>query len=381
MSFKDKGSFIDLELPAKNIVSGRFPLARFEWTLDKLLKGAGASADPIEIDVPAAGNPDMLITYILNGTAVLLYTEEGYYWATCFPDDYTDLAIQSYVAIGGTDAAYPLMGRMSDPNNFYNTPLHGAGVAADHLLIKRVAGTGTVLATEAVDITATLIRSLKLSCGGTTIKSYRADLVTARLTATDTALASGKFGLGNYDQTSTRLLGTEAYLLAKKVAAGSPSPQPIAYFEVPIIGSGTGDDPYRARMPELLADDPTFGKTNRLALTHSSLIPTDTRGQPLASKALVRVLDQPARQPHLQAISTCIAELKAMFGVMELPSAAARARAKILDSKLTDYDLLGNPRPTRGDIEDYILQRRQKFGVDTLPEDAERYLKDDKGWI
>jgi len=52
----------------------------------------------------------------------------------------------------------------------------------------------------------------------------------------------------------------------------------------------------------------------------------------------------------------------------------------VLDKKLTDYDLLGNPRPTRGDIEDYILQRRGKFGIDTLPEDAERYLKDDKGW-
>ena len=70
-----------------------------------------------------------------------------------------------------------------------------------------------------------------------------------------------------------------------------------------------------------------------------------------------------------------------MFGVMELPSAAAaRARAKIIDSKLTDYDLLSSPTPSKGDIKDYILQRRQRFGVDTLPEDAKRYLKDDKGW-
>jgi len=40
---------------AGDIVSGRFGKSRLEWTADKLLKGAGAGADPTEIDVPAGG--------------------------------------------------------------------------------------------------------------------------------------------------------------------------------------------------------------------------------------------------------------------------------------------------------------------------------------
>lgn len=41
-------------LAAGKVTSGRFPLARLGWTADKLLKGAGATNDPTEIDVPAA---------------------------------------------------------------------------------------------------------------------------------------------------------------------------------------------------------------------------------------------------------------------------------------------------------------------------------------
>jgi len=39
---------------AGDITSGRFGKNRLEWTADKLLKGAGAGADPVEIDVPSS---------------------------------------------------------------------------------------------------------------------------------------------------------------------------------------------------------------------------------------------------------------------------------------------------------------------------------------
>ena len=37
---------------AGDILSGRFGASRLEWGAGKLLKGAGAGADPTEIDVP-----------------------------------------------------------------------------------------------------------------------------------------------------------------------------------------------------------------------------------------------------------------------------------------------------------------------------------------
>ena len=40
-------------LDQSKITTGRFPLARLGWTLNKILKGAGASANPTEIDAPA----------------------------------------------------------------------------------------------------------------------------------------------------------------------------------------------------------------------------------------------------------------------------------------------------------------------------------------
>jgi len=39
---------------ASEITSGRFGVSRLNWTANKLLKGAGAGADPTEIDVPPA---------------------------------------------------------------------------------------------------------------------------------------------------------------------------------------------------------------------------------------------------------------------------------------------------------------------------------------
>jgi len=48
---------VDTKVPrarAGDILSGRFGASRLEWTAGKLLKGAGAGANPTEIDVPSA---------------------------------------------------------------------------------------------------------------------------------------------------------------------------------------------------------------------------------------------------------------------------------------------------------------------------------------
>jgi len=46
---------------AGDIISGRFGNTRLEWTADKLLKGAGAGNDPVEIDVPSGATKEFFM--------------------------------------------------------------------------------------------------------------------------------------------------------------------------------------------------------------------------------------------------------------------------------------------------------------------------------
>jgi hypothetical protein len=329
----------------------------------------------------AGGDPDALITYILAGTVKVIYAEENLQWSVCFPDTYADLAVQTYVAVLDYYTQYLLTGRKTDINNFYFNWLYQGATTGDHGLSKIVAGTGTSLATEAVDVYNYRIRTMKLSCSGTTISSYRADLVTPKLSVTDTSLASGYFGPGVYNQYYHAAVSPEYYILARKTVASSPAPQPIAYFEVPIIGDGSLDNPFRAQMPELIVEDPLLGKRNLLALSHSSLIPTDrATGRPIHGTALVRIFAQPDRDPKLYPITKCLDALRAMSGVTELTREMAIKRAKQMDDKLCDYDLLVFDKPTKAQIREYIEWRKSTFNVEMSEADAERYLKSDKGW-
>jgi len=201
----------------------------------------------------------------------------------------------------------------------------------DFYLRKIVNGVLTNLSTEAVDLSAKRVYLLKLSCNGTTISAYRDDMVTPKLTAIDTAIASGYFGVGG-DASIVEIPGTLA--TAKLVAPSSVPPEALAYFEVPVIGDGSEEEPFRPQMPQEIVDG-----VNRLALSWSAVIKTGRDGKPTEYVAVVRILSQPYRQPNLRPIADCIAELKEMRGVIELKREEALKRAKELDDVLTDEDL------------------------------------------
>jgi len=280
------------------------------------------------------GDRDMLLYHLTNGDAKFFYREEFYNWVSCLKDSYTDKAIQSYISVGFTDPNYPLWGRVTDRNNAYFNIVAVAYGTEDHLLAKMVAGSLTYLAVESVDIGYRDIRSMKLSCSGTTIKSYRADLATPKLTATDTSFSSGYFGVGCNSQDYRRFLSTECFVYAKVVSASSPSPRSIAYFETPITGDGSHEEPFRAIMPKLIKNG-----VNLLALTHSSLIKSLPSGKPKEYRAIVRILEQPERASELKGIPECLDALRALRGVRELSLDEAKREAKLLDDKLTDEDL------------------------------------------
>jgi len=62
--------------PSKQI-GGRLGKSDLEWTADKLLKGAGAGADPIEIDVPAS-HVELHIRALTDAAGDVAYTGYGF---------------------------------------------------------------------------------------------------------------------------------------------------------------------------------------------------------------------------------------------------------------------------------------------------------------
>ncbi|MEM2459584.1 MAG: hypothetical protein QXG66_05080 [Candidatus Bathyarchaeia archaeon] len=347
----------------------------------------------------------------LSAINKLMYTRQatGHAHAQIL-DSFADLAIEANIS--GTDNK--TYGRWINWANYYYQALDTGQATGDHYLRKYVNGTATFLATESVDLTAGDTFLFKLSILGSTLKGYRDNMTTPRITATDTSFASGKFGVDMFRKDTFDRI-TNAYWIWLR-APTSPSPKPIAYFEIPVIGSGTEEDPFRAQMPGEIVVDWSLNplakkkydilkakgftddeiavlvpevltcKRNLLSLTHSSLIKTDrATGKPVEYTAIVRVFDQPDRDPALNPIPKCLDELRAMLGVKELTRDKAITRAKQIDPDLTDVDLLPIP-PSRPDfkavLRDYIAHRESLGVKRELTNDKlmERYLAEDKGW-
>lgn len=293
-----------------------------------------------------------------------------------FPTSYTDKAVQALQIEAGSNH---LAARFSDTvNTKYTMLMNNALVTADVVLRKVVAGITTALATEAIDITASSFHTVKISCLGTSIKSFRGDMGTAKLTATDSAIASGFFGVNAVDVLSLGVLGI--LTLTKLVTATSPSLKPYKYFEMPVVGDGK-ENPYHVDLPkELFDDDINVNGINRLAVNSSCVIKTGSDGKPFNYIATVRVFDDSAiRQSGLRNLVTCVNAIKS-GGAKELLKEDAVKLAKQIDDKLTDYDFIRILKPSAIEVDDLIKQRRNIYKIEEKEEDVLRFLADDKGW-
>jgi hypothetical protein len=307
-------------------------------------------------------------------------------------DSFADKAVEGVGQSG--DNTPVLVARLNGPEDNYFQIEYTPNSAADHQLAKRVAGANTTLATEAVDLANRLKQRLKFSVSGSTLKGFREDLTTPKLTATDTSFASGGWGGGGR---YNGFAGVTGWLRAP----ASPAPKVLSFYEVPIIGDGSPDNPFRAQLPELVevsasaeldAYPPMLrraiqanvgGKVNRLAVSHSVFIPTDpTTGKPLYSTCIVRVFEQPDRQPHLWKIPEVLARLETQTAIpiRKLDVTQAIRRAKEMDVRLSDFDLYAMPSPSDDEIRKYVEWRKATFGVETRYEDAKHYLESEKGW-
>lgn len=379
--------------------------------IDRTVAG-GATADDVWAHPDSSArrmDEGNLLWTLLVGRALSLFhavTRAAYILVPVEKADWTIETIGSEQ--GGFHIPYRggLYARFRDMSNNYAAGFDTPATAGDFYALRVVAGTATRLGTEAVDLSASMLYHVKVETIGTTIRVYRDDMATPKITATDTSIARGYFGLAFYPYYNFGY-ATIHFLLelthCKLYPPSSPAPKPIAYFQVPIVGSGAPYDPFRPTMPEELAPlpeelVPIEGRellrtvasverlrelglaTNRAALTHSSLIPTDTSGRPKEYIAIVKVFDQPYRQPHLRPIPDAIAALSSMPGVRRLTREEAIKLALKMDDKLTIYDLEAFPKPTKSQVREYVEWRRSTFKTEMSEEGAEEYLKSEKGW-
>jgi len=314
---------------------------------------------------------DNLLWEIIRGAAVIHVDNNIIRGAICFPTSYVDKAVEAFVCDIGM-----VVGRSQGAGNYYRALTVMPASTADFRIDKIVSDVVTIIASEAVDITSETSWKIKLEIVGTTLKGYREDMVTPKINVTDTALANGKWGLimrNDYPE--------NPLYYAWLRAPSSLSPKPIAYFEVPIIGDGSEENPFRPQMPEELTSHPELGTRNLLALSHASLIPSDpTTGRPIYGTCLVRIFEQPDRDPTLRDIPTCLDTLRAMTGVTELTRDDAISRARVLDDKLHLFDLVRVPTPVKDQIKEYIEWRRTVHKVEMPEMVARRFLESDKGW-
>jgi len=143
---------------------------------------------------------DVLLWMAAKSEAQIFYKEGPDTVTICFPTTYTNKAVQCYASFR---AESNCMARVSTAEDYYRRRLYEPLTTADFELSKSVAGVITVLAYEAVDLALSWYE-VKLSCDGAEITGFRVDMATPKISVTDTAHATGYFGIGCYRQGSPR---------------------------------------------------------------------------------------------------------------------------------------------------------------------------------
>ena len=201
---------------------------------------------------------DVTLAYLLAIGRVSHYSHSSTWpkgQAILTSDPLTDKAIE--VSLRDYTAA---VGRGDGVSNCYEAFLNADAPTKDFYLQKCVNGSWTTLAYEAVDIASDEVHLVKLSISGSSLKGYRNDMETPKVSATDTDIASGGWGVRLAPAYAT--LGLDATLLPPS----SELPRPQAILEAGLVGSGGLGDPIR---PDLLEEavETGSGKVDRASIT------------------------------------------------------------------------------------------------------------------
>jgi hypothetical protein len=244
---------------------------------------------------------DSLLWDIMSGRAVAITREEYLcYMAIAFGTVYTDKAIRARIGdgYGGyTDRYNALPARASTSADLYTVYVFTNNTTADFVLSKYIGGTATTLGTEAVDLSSSYFRTAMISCSGSTIKAFRVDMTTPKITATDTGRASGYFGVGASPAVDQRFRSDLIYT-ARLYAPASATPSALAVLELNVEGSGSPEDPYRPAFSRSPSRHPAYGDVDLDSVTWgafefhvdkaSTVVVTITGDNPYKSGAIDR---------------------------------------------------------------------------------------------
>jgi len=309
---------------------------------------------------------DVFFAYLasINKTTIV---KTGYGGGIITIDSFADRAIE------GLNLGYriTLYGRHIDANNFYGGFRYVPAPTEDLYIAKMVAGTWTVLGVDAIDI-GYEPRLLKFSCSGTTLSLYMDDSL--RVSVTDPDITEGRFGGLTYCFEQSPEGYGESLTFRLLSPSSSITRRVLAYFEVPLKGTGKENDPFKPALPELIKDN-----RNILAIPYSSIIPT-RKGKPIHNTCIIRVFEQPDRDPKLKPLSECIETITKTPGCKKMRREEALKRILEMNEKLHIFDLISKTKPTIREIQEYIdhveTQREVKLDIPT----AKRHIMESAGW-
>jgi len=144
----------------------------------------------------------------------------------------------------------------------------------DIRLLKWVDKTATQLSSIAVDIEDGEVADAWGQIVGSSLtlkyRGYSHDNWGSPLTATDTDIASGGFGIGFASRYgSGNWMGFTSYHAVLR-APESHGLRALAVLEAEVVGSGTPEDPYRPDLARQLDSHPRYGEIDKLAVTWSA---------------------------------------------------------------------------------------------------------------
>lgn len=232
---------------------------------------------------------------------------------------------------------------VGDGNTYWFWMPIGYGTA-DFEIAKRVDGSHTELAHEAVDLNDYNYVGMA-SISGSTLKFFREDLTTPKITATDTTFASGYFGV--FQQIGK---GDTHPYSSKLVAPSTALPQPSIILEYEITGDGSEENPIRPAMPEDLVEvDETQIDAETWAAIQSN--PKGQNGLPLINKLAVTwgAFDYKEGEPTMLVVIT-----------RDNPYQSGAILKQIEHAKSKNLKVLKPPRDYSEAIEQY-RQLKQKF--------------------
>lgn len=204
-------------------------------------------------------------------------------------DSFTDKATATSVA---ANISNPCLARFVDASNHYYVRHDIPQTTADFRLHKVVAGTHTLLGYEAIDLTAHSSEEA-ISCSGSTIKAFRNDLTTPKVSVTDTDLVSGQYGLGGVPGNQ---YGFVQHVGGKLLTPLSRLLQAQRILEFDVVGTGKDDDPLKPNFAQLIDKHIEYGNIDKLSITWSAF---DYKGE--ATMLITVFGDNPYQQGAILA--------------------------------------------------------------------------------